>query len=308
MRYCLSSVVRLIEIIFLFFSLSSVSAYERYSPLCYRNKTQTLYLLGVHHADIYVPDHDGWLRHEVSRANLVLLENVEVLPEDGKFGSKKKRLLLDNDKAFKLSEVLDNGATVELSQLFGIPLTPETAFPGSLVAKLPDAILGKKIQLISGTQQPPADPFKELNGHLSLESAAYSFALSEGKAVYGLESVNGFHHALLAPFEELKAEIRAALACTRDDQCLQDFMASETYFSDGSPRSYDEVYRAVVRIPSSLRYSLESRNRYQFTSITANLKPDTRALIVVGAAHIGGPIGLAAKFENAGFVRTKCPE
>lgn len=290
-------------------TINSVSANELFTPVCLNRGHASITLLGVAHDHIYKPSRNGIIEKLIARSNLVLIENTEVLPINGIFSKEKKEINL-NAKPFRLAEILDAKGIVELSKLFGVDMSPDLPIGGRLLLQLPDGIMAKKLLVMGHEIQ--RNEIERVIGQSNMESAAYSLAYSRKIATDSIESASDLYASSTSSLASLKSEIRVALECTKSVVCMDDFRKVQAlqyeYLASGTKRSYDDYYQLLMKIPSFARYSLPQRNIQQFKKIKSFLTDGIHALVIVGAAHVGGPIGLAAKFENAGFVSTKCPE
>lgn len=111
-------------------------------------------------------------------------------------------------------------------------------------------------------------------------------------------------------FPAIKREIGSLVECTKNDVCMQEFKTHAEkrmayYFTD-TDSSYDYVHQLAVNVPGLARATMIPRNERMAQRLLTSLPKEKKALVIVGAAHIGGPTGLASQLESAKFVKVKC--
>jgi len=307
---------------------------DLFVPTCLEKNGAHVSLFGVNPFTKYTPSPTGQLERAIEKSTLVLLENTETLPRDGRIVPEKEepaikpaQLFLNpppdstsatasaslqdhahrpnRNTLYRLSELVDRQAVDALSKLFGVDISPDAVLRGDRLAQLPDIIIAKKLE-IKGF--PKTDLFAQISGNYNAESMAYSFAQDTGVPVHGIESTDERYESALSAFDALKDEIKAALECTEMMLCPERYHGLRAINAQGGVESTETAYGKVMQSPGFSRYTLPERNERQFKKIVSFLRAGTKAQVIVNEERVGGPAGLTAKFEKEGFVRAQCTE
>lgn len=291
-----------------FFSLLAFSE-ELYPPLCYVDtaRTKEVILLGTTHFLRYQPRENGRLERMIQKSNLVLFETTAFFPADGVF---EKDIVLPEEARtpVRLDSLMEPEDIQEVSKILGVKLSAATLLPQSLVAAFVDAVMNKTLVSIYGKEMSAAHLADRIYGGFNTESAAFVYALSRKTQVHALETNS---EALGVPeFKTIRNEIRGLIACSKESACIREYERNSEvlrkHLYPSSIFSYDEVHDALMRLPGFARVSAIARNKRMSDKMITFLSSGTRALIIVGTAHVGGRTGLAAKLESEKFDKVKC--
>jgi len=244
----------------------------------------------------------------IDNSNLVFFENTEVLPKDGIFRI-KMAFPEEAKQPVRLDRFVEPQDMPKLSQLFGTSYSPETSIPLAAVCIFVDSILARKlVQTAESNDSYKGNPFSQVIGSHNVESASYAYALANKVQVRDLETVSEMFG--VPEFPAIKKEIGRVIECAQSNACMQEYKAHFdkriAYFFTDTESSYDNMYQISVNDPGTMRATLIPRNERMAYRLLTLLPKEKKALVIVGAAHIGGPDGLAAKLESANFVKVKC--
>ena len=280
-----------------------------YPTLCYRDKSndRTVTLLGSQHFRTYAPSPNGLVERLVDKSNQVFFENADYYPKDGVF-SAEFQSPKELDPLVRLDSFVNANDIPEISRIFGIKMSGDTQLYISIVPVMANIIYAGKLRFDQDSEQPSEIPKNPLIGAYSLESAAYVYALRQKKKVTNLETP---YEMFGGPeFEKIKDEISYAISCSKNEDCLRKRKGNERLLSNYQPEpskySYDELYRLSANNHDIAMFSLPHRNERWSAKLISLSAKGARSLVIVGATHIGGPVGLASKLESAKFVKVKC--
>ena len=289
---------------------SSVLSEQMYSPICYHDKInkREVVLLGVNHFLRYQPHSNGIVENLVNNSNLVFFENTEVLPRDGVF--RLKTMFPERAKQpIRLDRFIDAQDIPKLSQLFGTPFSPEMSIPLGMVSIFVESILAKKLVRAAGdTDSPQNNSLLQMDGSYNVESAAYAYALSNNVQTHDLETISEMLGVI--EFPAIKREIGNLIECAQNSTCVQEYKTyvdkRNTYLFTDAENSYEYIYQLSANALGFVRTTMIPKNERMAHQLLTSLSRGNKALVIVGASHIGGPIGLASKLESAGFIKVKC--
>lgn len=288
---------------------SSAFSEQMYMPICYRNNASKseIILLGTNHFLRYQPRPDGPVERMIEKSNLVLFENTEFLPKDGIFGEKME-LPEDAKRPIRLDSIFEDKDIPEISKILGVKVPLDMQVPRSFVGIFIDSILNKKLQAIYGKEMSLVDRSAPLTGAYNTESAAYVYAHTKQVRVESLESVDEILG--IPELKVLKSEVGALIECAKTEACVEKYKANyaliREQISGDSKYSYDDLSQTLLKMPGFARTTTMARNERMFKRMMSLLLRVKRALVLVGAAHIGGPVGLAEKLEAAKFEKVTC--
>lgn len=288
---------------------SSAFAERMYAPICLqeRQSKREVTLLGVNHLQKYQPHPNGPIEKLVDKSNFVFFENTALLPTNGVFRS-TMTLPAEIYQPVRLERFVHAKDIARLSRLFGTAHTPGTLVPLAYINTFIEAILGTKLGELTGSDDDRGSLGSQMTDARNIESAAYAYASANKIAARDLETVSQMFG--LMELAEFKKEIRSILACTQNKACMLAFKAHTekrfAYFFMDTESSYDTAYQLATIAHGFSRVTLDPRNERMVQRLLTSIPREKSALVVVGAAHIGGPNGLAAKLESAKFTRVKC--
>ncbi|SDI57881.1 TraB/GumN family protein [Propionivibrio dicarboxylicus] len=275
--------------------------------VCYRDfiHDRKVTLQGVIHTTS-VDLHEPVVEKLFNQVSVVMFENTSLFPDDGIF--KKLETFPDEyRKVVRLNRVVDEKHIPRLSKLFNIALTRDSPVFISTISNFVASIIVKRLQNDGLVAQSITNPWKNLIGASNVEAVAYAYARQHQIPVRDLESVG--ESSGLPEIYEIKDQVDRTMECIDDAKCLQDWNARRLSIADhiSSPiKSYDDTYRVVMNSHDTLRITLAPRNQRMFKKMMSFLQDGAHALVIVGAAHIGGPSGLGAKLAYEKFIRTPC--
>lgn len=289
---------------------SSVFSEQMYSPICYKDRLnkREVVLIGVNHFHRYRPHADGVVEKLIDASDLVYFENSEVLPKDGVF-TPKMAFPEEAKQTIRLDRFVEMQDIPRLSQLFGMSYLPETSIPPGAVVTFVESILAKQLVQAAGSNDSyKRNPFIQVIGSYNVESASYAYALANKVQVRDLETVS---ETFAAPeFHAIKKEVGRVIECAQSDVCMQEYKAYTdkriAYYATDAESSYDYMYQISVGTPGAMRATIVQRNERMAQRLLTSLPNEKKALVIVGAAHVGGPTGLASKLESAKFIKVKC--
>lgn len=296
----------------LFGLLLSASAFpeQPYPPICYQQQhnLREVILLGVNHYRPYSPRLGGLMENRVDHADLVFFENTGTFPKDGIF-----RIGIttpaESRQGIRLDRFVNAQDIPRLSELFGKSFSPGTEIPLATVGMFVDSILVLKlIKMVEKDRYSGSQPFAQIRNTANVESASYAYALTRSIPASDLESLE--ETLGVREFPAIKNEAAKALECTNSAACIEDYKQHLdkrlAYAASEVDSDYDAAYELSVNSSVYTRAVLAPRNERMTHRLLASLPKGKRALVIVGAGHVGGPNGMAAKLEAAGFGRVSC--
>lgn len=300
-NYCYMSIGR--WIVCTLSVLCNTALAAEFEMQCYSSQHKgEISIIGVTHIFLPSESYREEFRKTISKHNIVLLENTEVMPPNGIFGASQVNVPFNNT-TFNIKDFVSKEEVSTISELLQINFNDDALLPEHLFVYFPDVIMSKKF-LHMGIKREHS--FKKAANRTTLESFSYATALQLNIPVYGLETAKEAYGLASADKDGLKAEIRAALDCINNSQCLNAHLEALDYMDRSEKMSYEEALAMTSRMPSFVRYTMKNRNSLHSKKILSHATKETRILAILGAAHISGEEGIAKKIENAGFTRTEC--
>ena len=280
-----------------FFTMIPCASLAESTPLVYEVKDEsghTLYLLGTIHVggeDMYPLSEAVWKAYEASD---VLAVEVDVVEETGSLLSSLMTLA---DLMYGFTDSAKNH------------LSPETYALGVEMLGVPELLL-KRLRPAAWFSLAENTVYQAVGLDATLGADYYllNCAHHDGKRIDELESMDEQMNMLLnLPEEVLDAEIFLMLTnpedaavellflyfawCAGDEETLTEYLAVE----DEMDAAYDEFNDVL----------LGSRNEGFEAQAVAYLQSGETVLIAIGAAHILGEDGLAARLARAGYQVTE---
>jgi len=104
------------------------------------------------------------------------------------------------------------------------------------------------------------------------------------------------------------ALVNAAIDCAEKSACMKNWEKTNSEIMDGNfgEGGYDEFYRRFHIYPSLGTRTLPARNAVMHKNIVNLLGNSSSTLVIVGAAHVGGPSGLLNLLNGDGFMPVQC--
>jgi hypothetical protein len=106
--------------------------------------------------------------------------------------------------------------------------------------------------------------------------------------------------------EDYGVLINEAISCAEKSECIRNYPEVLAYSMEAKFLDYETPYRLYIKYPSLNSRTLPVRNGVMHKNILRLTRNVKNTLVVVGAAHLGGDVGLISRLKEDGFTTVSC--